>query len=266
MAKVIAKSYTSPSLVLLAMDWPDGESTHDFLGFAIKRTPGFQNNKTGKFSESSWLLNRLGFDGPPPQGHPDFPSNEAPIQKFLWWDARLDGLTSESKLKYEIFPVSGTVNNLNLIHSDKTDLLVTLPENIEFGIGTWFNRAVMSSQAFSRILKAMGIDKDEIPDPSDALKLREWLANGMEKPLPGFITTSASVAGAIYHLTDSLWIIPTLKNAMSNRKIGLVYDSKLRKTEGNKPKSNPNTDTIKVLKKVKFFKRDKTGIMPSSGF
>ena len=28
-----------------------------------------------------------------------------------------------------------------------------------------------------------------------------------------------------------------------------------------KPKSNPNTDTIKVLKKVKFFKRDKTGIM-----
>ena len=44
---------------------------------------------------------------------------------------------------------------------------------------------------------------------------------------------------------------------MSNSKIGLVYDSKLR----GKPKSNPNTDTIKVLKKVKFFKRDKTGIM-----
>jgi phosphatidylserine/phosphatidylglycerophosphate/cardiolipin synthase-like enzyme len=79
----------------------------------------------------------------------------------------------------------------------------------------------------------------------------------MEKPLPEFISSSSSIAGAIYHLTDSLWIIPTLKNAMSNSKIGLVYDSKLR----GKPKSNPNTETIKTLKKVKFFKRDKTGIM-----
>ena len=257
MTKVVAKLYTSPSLVLLAMDWPDGEVTHDFLGFAIRRTPGFLNNSTGKFNKFSWLLNRLSFDGPPAKGQPDFPSDKAPIQKFLWWDARLDGLTSESTLNYEIFPVSGTVNNLNLIHADKTDVLVTLPKNVEFGIGTWFNRAVMSSQAFSRILKAMGIDKDEVPNPDDELKLREWLANDMEKPLPHFITSSSSVAGAIYHLTDKLWIIPALKNAMSNSKIGLVYDSKLR----GKPKSNPNTDTIKTLKKVKFFKRDKTGIM-----
>ncbi len=261
MTRVIAKSYISPSLVLLAMDWPDGVNSNDFLGFAIKRTPGFQNNETGKFSEFSWLLNRLSFNGPPPEGHPDFPSNEAPIQKFLWWDARLDGITSDSTLKYEIFPVSGTVNNLNLNHAEKTDLLVTLPKNIEFGIGTWFNRAVMSSQAFSRILRAMGLDKEEIPDPDDALKLREGLANGMEKPLPDFIALSPSIAGAIYHLTDSLWIIPALKNSMSKSKIGLVYDSKLRKPKKEKPKSNPNTDTIKILKKVSFFKRDKTGIM-----
>jgi hypothetical protein len=119
----------------------------------------------------------------------------------------------------------------------------------------------MSSQAFSRILKAMGIDKDEVPNPNDELKLREWLANDMEKPLPEFIASSSTIAGAIYHLTDSLWIIPALKNAMSNSKIGLVYDSKLRKSKINKPKSNPNTETIKTLKKVKFFKRDKTGIM-----
>ena len=72
MTRVIAKSYISPSLVLLAMDWPDGVNSNDFLGFAIKRTPGFQNNETGKFSEFSWLLNRLSFNGPPPEGHPDF--------------------------------------------------------------------------------------------------------------------------------------------------------------------------------------------------
>ena len=68
----------------------------------------------------------------------------------------------------------------------------------------------------------MGLDKEEIPDPDDALKLREWLANGMEKPLPDFIALSPSIAGAIYHLTDSLWIIPALKNSMLKAKLVLI--------------------------------------------
>src|SRR5215213_7922047 len=118
MTKIVAKAYTSPSLVLLAMDWPDGEVSHDFLGFAIRRTPGFQDNKTGVFSDHSWLPNRIGFNGPPSAGQPDPPSDQAPIQKFLWWDARLDGLKPNSKLSYEISPVTGNPNSLNLIHSD----------------------------------------------------------------------------------------------------------------------------------------------------
>jgi len=47
------------------MDWPNGDSHNDFLGFAIRRTPGFQDNKTGYFSEHSCLPNRIGFNGPP---------------------------------------------------------------------------------------------------------------------------------------------------------------------------------------------------------
>ena len=38
---VRAKSYTSPTLVLLAFDWELGGGRNDFLGFAIKRVPGF---------------------------------------------------------------------------------------------------------------------------------------------------------------------------------------------------------------------------------
>ena len=257
MAKIIAKAYTSPSLVLLAMDWPDGESRHDFLGFAIRRSPGFQDNKTGMFSGESWLPNRLGFNGPPLSGQPDFPSNQAPIQKFLWWDARLDGLKPDSKLSYEIFPVCGNVNNLVLIQADSMTIEVTLPQHIEFDIGTWFNRAVMSSQAFFRIMKAMGIRKDQIPSPGDALKLREWLANGMERPLPDIIASASSIAGAIYHLTDELWVIPALKNAMTRSTIGLVYDARLT----GKPKSNPNKETIRILENIQFFPRNKTNIM-----
>ena len=257
MTKIVAKAYTSPSLVLLAMDWPDGEVSHDFLGFAIRRTPGFQDNKTGVFSDHSWLPNRIGFNGPPSAGQPDPPSNQAPIQKFLWWDARLDGLKPNSKLSYEISPVTGNPNSLNLIHSDSMVVDAIIPEHIEFGIGTWFNRAVMSSQAFSRILNAMGIHKDQEPSPADALKLRAWLANGMERPLPDFIASASSIVGAIYHLTDALWVIPALKTAMTQSTIGLVYDAK----KIGKLNANPNEGAIKTLKDVQFFPRNKTNIM-----
>jgi len=33
------KSYTSPTLVLLAFNWEPGGQREDFLGFAIERTP-----------------------------------------------------------------------------------------------------------------------------------------------------------------------------------------------------------------------------------
>jgi len=259
LTKIIVKVYVSPSLVLLAMDWPDGEIRQDFLGFAIRRTPGFLNNKTGEFANSSWLPNRLGFNGPPPEGEPDPPSDKAPIQKFLWWDSRLDGLVPHSKLSYEISPVCGNVLDFNLIPADATIVEITLPPHIEFGIGTWFNRAVMSSQAFSRMLESMDLDTNEKPNLEEALKLRSWLANGMEQPLPNFISSSSSLIGAIYHLTDNLWIIPALKDVMTTKDIGIVYDADLDK-EGN-PKPSPNDQAIGILSNVQFFPRRRTNIM-----
>jgi hypothetical protein len=83
MAKVNARAYLSPTLVLLAMDWPDGEARQDFLGFQIRRTPGFLDFTTGLVAASSMLPNRVSFTGPPPAGQPDFPSDVAPIQKFM---------------------------------------------------------------------------------------------------------------------------------------------------------------------------------------
>ena len=241
------------------MDWPDGETRHDFLGFAICRTPGFLNNKTKKFADSSWLPNRLGFNGPPPEGQPDPPSNKAPIQKFLWWDARLDGLDHESKLSYEIFPVCGNASNFDVIPSDSISVEITLPPHIEFGIGTWFNRAVMSSQAFSRILKSMNLKTNVELNPRDGLKLRTWLANGMEQPLPDFISSASSLVGAIYHLTDNLWIVPALRKAMATAEIGIVYDS--NQDKGSNPKPSPNDDVIKILSNVNFFPRRRINIM-----
>lgn len=256
-----ARAYLSPTLVLLAMDWPDGENRHDFLGFAVKRTPGFQNLKTLVFEPFSWLPNRLSFNGPPRKGEPDFPSNQAPIQKFLWWDARLEGLEVGQPIQYEVSAVTGTAQNPFVEETTTTKLTVAIPQHVEFGIGTWFNRAVMSSQAFSRKVEALGLTGNA-PTTEQALSLREWLANGMEKPLPAFITNAPSLVGAIYHLTDNIWIIPSLKRVMGTTRTALVYDSNVEKDpKTKKPKPNPTDDAIAELDKVKFCGRNKTNIM-----
>ena len=255
MATVNARAYLSPTLVLLAVDWPDGANRQDFLGFAIRRTPGFIDLGTGVPAASSWLPNRVSFNGPPPAGEPDFPSEEAPIQKFMWWDARLDGSTLGDSLTYEIIPVCGAPGALQKITADAFSLTVVLPSHVEFGIGTWFNRAVMSSQAFSRKLKSFNTPPGQLT-VAQKLDLRRWLANGMEKPVPDFVGPSASasdsVVGAIYHLTDKIWIIPALQAAMAIKAIGLVFDN-----------DDPavNADALGTLTEVQFFPRTRLNIM-----
>jgi phosphatidylserine/phosphatidylglycerophosphate/cardiolipin synthase-like enzyme len=265
MANVVARAYLSPSLVLLAMDWEAGETRQDFLGFAIERTPGFRDLATNADAPKSWLPNRLDFNGPPASGQPDFPSNVAPIQKFMWWDARLEGRQPGQPITYEITPVCGQPGALQLITADAVRIDVALPAHEEMGIGTWFNRAVMSSQAFSRKLKALNLLPGQQPTDAQKRDLRTWLANGMEKPVPGLIGVANppadSVVGAIYHLSDDLWIVPALNAAMAGKKIGLVYDAKIHKDKNGKVLPNASADAIKACPDVKFFKRDKTNIM-----
>ena len=77
--------------------------------------------------------------------------------------------------------------------------------------------------------------------------------------------SSSSLIGAIYHLTDNLWVIPAFKTKMmatQNMMIGLVYDAKIKKDpETDKPLPNPNNAAIETLQNVQFFPRDKTSIM-----
>ena len=256
MAKVNARAYLSPTLVLLAMDWPDGATRQDFLGFAIRRTPGFIDFNTGVVAASSLLPNRVSFNGPPPAGQPDFPSDVAPIQKFMWWDARLDGSNPGDSLTYDITPVCGAPGALQPIVADTFSLTVLLPAHVEFDIGTWFNRAVMSSQAFTRKLKSFNVPAGQPLSAAQALDLRQWLANGMESPVPDFVGATApafdSVVGAIYHLTDKVWIIPALQGAMVNKSISLVFDA---------DDPTASADALNALTQVQFFPRDKLNIM-----
>jgi hypothetical protein len=246
MERVLLRSYVSPTLVLLALDWAPGAQRDDFLGFAIKRVPGF-------FGQAeSWLPNRIGFNGPAPHDG-DFDSSEAPIQRFQWWDARFDEDDSGKTFTYTAWPVVGKPGDLDMLNTGSRSCRVTLPRRVEDGIGVWFNRAVVSSQAFRR---------EFARDPSKPLtgkrldEALDWLGKGMQRAIPEFLSTEEHVEGAIYHLTDDQWVIPAL--AERNAPTSLDYDATTREDGG----AEANVHALDVLgQKVDFCPRKRAHIM-----
>ncbi|MFM0121089.1 phospholipase D-like domain-containing protein [Paraburkholderia sp. RL18-101-BIB-B] len=269
------KGYLSPTLVLLAMDWDQGKSRPDFLGFAIKRVPGFRSVDGRTQQSESWLPNRVSFNGPVQD---DIDSNKAPIQKFMWWDARIDEPDRGATFRYTAYPVVGKSQNPVTLDDEATTVSVTLPHHVTNGIGTWFNRAVLSSQAFSRKLKDMELAPNRKPPADKALVLREWLANDLEKSFGEILRGASRAVSAVYHLTDSNWVIPgfvAFANTKGANSLAVVYDShvipavKAREAKDGKParkavpeKPSPNQSGVnRYHKLIQFFPRDKTGIM-----
>lgn len=270
MEQVTARAFLSPTLVLLAMDWEDGADRGDFLGFAIKRTPGFRLKKGAKPNAFDWLPNRLGFHGPNPgsgstsgsqptvhgQTVPgDLPSLTNPIQHFQWWDARINTEDRGQDFTYEIYPVVH-YPEFSLLQEAMATVKVTIPQVEEKKIGTYFNRAVVSSQAFSR-------EFGEIKTKEQYDEALAWLSNGMDEALLTFIRKASGkqLAGAAYHLTDNEWTIPELSKR--TKPTSFIYFFKKADKNG-KGGDNANAGTIKTLKpnkNIKFYRRTKTSIM-----
>lgn len=252
MGKVTARSYLSPTMVLLAMDWDEGFNTPDFLGFAIKRTPGFSPGAGQPEAAFSWLPNRIGFNGANPGGG-DMPSNQNPLQHFHWFDARVNDNDRGKTFTYDIFPVTGSFNNLTLVQGKSTTIRCTIPQVVVNGIGTYFNRAVVSSQAFSKEFGA-------ITTHAQYVQALEWLSNGMDDALTNFIDAAKGKGLAIvaYHLTDTQWSIPDLQNF--NAKANIVYFLK-QEASGGDTANLKTVNTLSANNKIAFFPRTKTNIM-----
>lgn len=217
MADVQIRPYVSPTCVLLALDWPEGADRSDFLGFAIRRTPGFWGQ------QESWLPNILSFEGPI-QKDKDPSSSKNPIQKFLWWDARIDDPDRGKTFLYEAFPVVGLPTDPALLKRDGGKVKIRIPFPIHKKIGTYFNRAVVSSQAFA---KKFGGDLEG----ERLTKALKWLANGLEEVIPEFLKEGLQIDGAIYHLTDKYWVIPALEGLPG--KASLVYNRTKKDTQSD---------------------------------
>ena len=222
---VAVRSFASPTLVLLAFDWAAGQQRQDFLGFAIERTPGFAG------AAKSFLPNRIGFDGPK-SDQSDFSSKDAPIQKFYWWDARINTGDRGSRVSYVVTPVTGSRAALRLLEAEQGRIVVDVPQTEENGITTHFNRAVVSSQAFSKQFPNLTAGSKPKTD-SLQKAARAWLANGMEQAIPQFLDRAAGkdIEGAIYHLTDGTWIIPAFRHYGGS--ISLAYNHTSRDKESD---------------------------------
>jgi hypothetical protein len=236
-AKAKVRAYLSPTLVLLAFDWEEGSSRTDFLGFAISRTPGFNG------PAPSWLPNRIGFDGPDPKNL-DLPSDKNPIQKFMWWDARINTKDRGKTFTYTVIPVVGSPANNNPVDADANEVEVRIPQLVENGIGTYFNRAVVSSQAFMR---QFGVN----PSGSKLTSALTWLTNGLADAVTGFVKESQKLEGAIYHLTDPVWVIPALEQFSGSASV--VYNATTT--------DHVNDNAVKKLDKIHFYERTRAKIM-----
>jgi len=243
---LMVRPYLSPTLVLLAFDYPEGEKEKSFLGFAIKRDPGFDG------AAFTYLPNRIGFNGPNRDGSTEG-SDRWPIQKFYWWDARINSADRGKKFTYTISVVTGAPDRpaIGATPNLSVQSPVTIPLEVEKGIGTYFNRAVVSSQAF---VSEFGHE----PTGDKLHQAYTWLGNGMEQVVADFLAAAQAgkfdIEGAIYHLSQTdqgEFIIPAMaafKGAES-----LVYHA------------NDKTDSsaIRQLKPagVQFVPRTKTHIM-----
>lgn len=242
MAKVKVKAYPATKVILLAFDWADGKGREDFLGFAIRRTPGFRS------TAGAWLPNRISFKGATSAN--GFFSNTSPIQKFMWWDAGFEDKDIDKTYTYEVTPVLGTPDKPQLLTGSSGTIKVSPAPAVRNGIGTYFNRAVVSSQSFSK--RFVGEDKKF--DEDKLQEALEWLANGFQNVIPGFLDDAAAVEGAIYHLTDTVWVIPALENF--GKSLSLVYDKDKKDTANDE-----GIETLGALGNVQLLPRSRASIM-----
>jgi hypothetical protein len=214
--------------VLLGFNLTGDAARHGLLGFAIAR------QKEGE-TEPRWLEGALWFKGVArPAAYKAagalIPSNVAPIQKFRWSDY---SVYPGTRYAYTVHPVYGTPTD-----PDVGDGPTVVVETLSADRGEHrvrFNRAVASSQAFTRRFgklvelerKNARAERRPAELPPQAL---EWLGRGVPEALTAFLARAAddtwAVDVAIYQY--ELPLIVAAVNAAARRgvKVRVVYHAK----------------------------------------
>lgn len=140
-ARFSLKIHRGDGMALLAMDWKNGRPPDNFVGFAIQYTdPTSAAVRT--------LQNRLNFAGASnPKGLRQFPTTQAPIQKFRWVHFPRQAMPA-GKLTYTVKPVFMDPGG-KLSYGDPQDAAVSLTRETYPGqLNVTYTRGFISSQAF----------------------------------------------------------------------------------------------------------------------
>ena len=155
-------------VILIALNIADKDRV-GLLGFAFKR-------KTAD-AAFQWLKGMKVFPSLAPKDDGEkkiqyFPTNENPIQSFLWSDyAAVPG----TKYTFEVSAMYGRPGDLEPKDSVTFDITTELPDDGRHGI--WFNRGAIASQAFADEFGNKSLTEADYNDPNN--KEVAWLSRGL---------------------------------------------------------------------------------------
>jgi len=151
--------------ILIAIDCSKGYLA-GLKGFA------FQRAVAG--NPPTWLLGNKVFRTlePNPKAGASYPTNENPIQSFIWSDYEA---SPDTEYKFSIVAMYGEPGRLDPRH--KVDFTVRTEKEIDKGHGIWFNRGAIASQAFARKFGNKQLSEAETNDPKHPETA--WLSRGL---------------------------------------------------------------------------------------
>lgn len=228
--------------IAIAIDWPE-EEREGLLGFAIRRTN--PNRST------EWLKTALRFEGDSVEKGRLYDSSEAPIQSMIWTDFALSedktakGLIPGSRYTYEIIPVRGQPNDLQLANKDSVRIAICTEPEHEKALDTpevHFNRGYSSMQEYERLF-------GEGHEPNGDPKAQDWLTRHLKTAVLDFIHEAVEdptlqLDVAAYHL-DDFAVIKAISKVGSRARVSLDWGAEERQDE-----PGPNAPALEQLKKA----------------
>jgi phosphatidylserine/phosphatidylglycerophosphate/cardiolipin synthase-like enzyme len=162
-----ASVFAGTHVILIALDLPEDEAK-ELQGFAFKRSTGDQ--------DSHWLEGMKVFPSLAPANTGGkvirFPTNENPIQSFLWSDYEA---RPETKYTFDVSAMYGQPGNLQARETVRIEIKTEAEDDGQHGI--WFNRGAIASQAFADQFNNASLTDDDYNDPQN--KEVAWLSRGL---------------------------------------------------------------------------------------
>jgi phosphatidylserine/phosphatidylglycerophosphate/cardiolipin synthase-like enzyme len=165
------------------------------LGFSIQRTDMGPTKEPLPADKRPirWLPNMLQFPSTAARNPSLFSTTEiAPLQKFRWGDYTLKPASS---YRFTVIPRYGEPGALTSREGLGVEVEVTTEDPTSTETAVFFNRAAAASEAFNRKFPSL---KDLDGASTDAEAARQWLSNGLEEALLGYLAQATDSSYALH--------------------------------------------------------------------